>query len=293
MHLGNVFSALLSWLSARSQGGQWLLRIEDLDPGRCRPEFIRMAEDDLRWLGLVWDEGGSEHPEYCQSNRSDIYNAYFQRLRALNMVYPCWCSRADLLAAGAPHQSDGRVIYAGTCRPAVPGVFDESARSDRKPAWRIQVPDTDIAITDGHYGPVSINLARDCGDFVIRRADGVAAYQLAVVVDDALMGVTEVVRGSDLLLSSPQQAWLHDTLGFKAPAFAHLPLLCAADGRRLCKRDKDLDMGVLRERFTPEQVIGRLAHLAGLRPDDSPASATDLIPDFNWSKVPTTDIILR
>lgn len=294
MHLGNVLSALLSWLSARSQGGQWLLRIEDLDIGRSRPEFIAAMEDDLRWLGLEWDEGGSCNPDYCQSRRSRIYNEAIDRLIDKGLVYPCWCSRADLMAANAPHQSDGRVVYAGTCRPAEPYLLHSAeARGGRIPAWRIRVPDATVSVNDLHYGDVSVNLARECGDFIIRRSDGVAAYQLAVVVDDALMGITEVVRGSDLLPSSPQQAWLHEQLGFTPPVFAHLPLLCASDGRRLCKRDKDLDMGALRATHSPEQVIGRLAFLSGLRPTNEPVRADQLIADFDWSKIPTRDIILN
>lgn len=294
MHLGNALSALLSWLSARSQGGQWLLRIEDLDTGRSRPEFIAAMEDDLRWLGLEWDEGGSSDPFYCQSKRSEIYNEAIDRLINKGLVYPCWCSRADLMAANAPHQSDGRVVYAGTCRPSEPYLLHSAeARGGRMPAWRVMVPDAVVSVNDLHYGNVSVNLAGECGDFIVRRSDGVAAYQLAVVVDDALMGVTEVVRGSDLLLSSPQQAWLHGQLGFTPPVFAHLPLLCASDGRRLCKRDKDMDLGALRAKYSPEQVIGRLALLSGLRPSDEPVRASELIADFDWSKIPTRDILLN
>ncbi len=301
MHLGNVLSAFLSWLSAKSQGGSWVLRIEDLDQGRSREEFSRLIEDDLQWLGLAWDEGGMDRPEYCQSKRSGIYGHYFGKLKEMDIVYPCYCSRADLMAASAPHQSDGRIIYPGTCRPPcrdgriIAGAEAPQATAKdggRKPAWRIIAPDRTVTINDLHYGPVSANLASDCGDFIIRRADGTAAYQLAVVVDDALMGITEVVRGNDLLLSSPQQAWLHETLGFKAPSFAHLPLLCAADGRRLCKRDKDMDMGEIRRRFTPEQTAGMLAFLSGLRPDTEPVKVKDLIPSFDWNKVPTSNIIL-
>lgn len=308
MHLGNAMSALLSYLSIKSKGGQWLLRIEDLDPGRSRPEFSRQIEDDLLWLGLEWDEGGMDKPEYCQSKRSDIYNEYFHKLYGTGLVYPCWCSRADLLAAGAPHESDGRVIYSGACLPErlggmrSPGLTSmmeqelASAQAHhkqaRKPAWRIFAPDKDIELTDRHFGPIKANLAHDCGDFIIRRSDGTAAYQLAVVIDDALMGVTEVVRGSDLLLSSPQQAWMHELLGFTPPSFAHLPLLCAADGRRLCKRDKDMDMGEIRRRHTPEQTIGLLAYLSGLQPTPEAIKAKDLIPSFDWNKVPLSDIRL-
>lgn len=295
MHLGNAFSALLSWLSARSQGGEWLLRIEDLDQGRSRQEFIEMLEDDLRWLGLDWDEGGHQACDgmYCQSRRASIYDGYLERLSASGAVYPCWCSRADLLASSAPHESDGRVVYSGKCRPVrLGGSYDGTVRTDRRPAMRLFVPDEDCSVVDLHYGPVCVNLARDCGDFILRRADGTASYQLAVVVDDALMGVTEVVRGNDLLLSSPQQAYLHRLLGFEAPNFAHLPLLCASDGRRLCKRDKDLDFAALRQNHSPEQVIGKLAFLAGITDRIEPLTASELIPLFSWDKVPHDNILL-
>lgn len=283
--MGNALSALLSYLSVKSKGGQWVLRIEDLDQGRSRREYSLLVEDDLLWMGLEWDEGGLDNPDYCQSRRADIYNDYFGRLQDMGLVYPCYCTRADLMAANAPHESDGRIIYPGTCRnkPLQEGV---------PRAWRIMAPDTTITINDLHYGPVSANIARDCGDFVIRRGDGTAAYQLAVVVDDALMGITEVVRGRDLLLSSPQQAWLHRTLGFQAPEFGHLPLLCASDGRRLCKRDKDMDMGEIRKRFSPEQLLGHLARLCGLRTEDGPAALEDLVREFSWNKVKMDDILL-
>ncbi len=295
MHLGNALSAFLSFLSAKSQGGQWLLRIEDLDPGRSRQEFSRQIEDDLLWLGLEWDEGGMDHPEYCQSNRGEIYDSYIERLAGQGLIYPCYCSRADLLAASAPHQSDGRIIYPGTCRELWLERDDifASINLDKKPAWRIMVPDEEVTVIDRHYGPVSVNLAKECGDFIVRRADGIAAYQLAVVIDDALMGVTEVVRGNDLLLSSPQQAWMHELLGFTPPSFAHIPLLCAADGRRLCKRDKDMDMGEIRKTMTPEQVTGLLAYYAGLQPTREPQKIKDLIPSFDWNKVPLSDIICK
>ena len=230
MHLGNVFSALLAWLSVRSRNGRMLLRIEDLDPDRCRPDYIETLKRDLDWLGLDWDE-----EQTPQSMRADAYHAEFERLRALGLVYPCYCSRAELHAASAPHASDGNVIYAGTCRSLTEA---ERTAKIRKPAWRVIVPDTVITVQDGLQGAYSENLARDCGDFIIRRSDGVYAYQLAVVTDDAAGGVTEVVRGRDLLSSVPRQVWLQKTLGFPTPAYYHVPLLLAPDGRRLSKRGK-------------------------------------------------------
>ena len=196
MHLGNVFSALLSWLSVKSRGREWLLRIEDIDPGRSRQAYADMLMDDLLWLGLEWDG----QPVY-QSQRSDIYAYYFRKLSEQGLTYPCYCTRADLLATQAPHESDGRVVYKGTCRHLAP-------RPGVAAATRLIVADEVVSFTDGHYGEHGVNLATQVGDFIIRRKDGAWAYQLAVVVDDALMGITEVVRGRDLLLSSPQQMYV-------------------------------------------------------------------------------------
>ena len=280
MHLGNVFSALLSWLSAKSKGGEWLLRIEDIDPGRSRQTYADLLMDDLDWLGLPWD--GT--PVY-QSQRSDIYEHYYDQLCQQGLSYPCYCTRADLLATQAPHESDGRVVYKGTCRHLPP-------QPDHAAATRLIVPDQSITFQDGHYGTMEVNLASQVGDFIIRRKDGAWAYQLAVVIDDALMGVTEVVRGRDLLLSSPQQMYIAQLLGFPSPSFIHLPLLCNANNQRLSKRDSSLDMASLRQRYTSAEIIGRLAYAANLQPEPQPISPTDLISNFSWDKVPRQDIIL-
>lgn len=282
MHLGNVFSALLSWLSARAQGGTWLLRIEDIDPQRSRHEYADMLMDDLQWLGLEWDG------EPCwQSRRGDIYAHYLQQLTDAGLTYPCYCTRADILATQAPHESDGRVVYKGTCRNLPPGSRKGPA------ALRMKVPEEGrgiVTFTDGHYGTHTVDLTTQCGDFIVRRKDGAWAYQLAVVVDDALMGINEVVRGRDLLLSSPQQIYLAQQLGFTPPRFTHLPLLCNTAGQRLSKRDKSLDMGCLRQRFTPNQIIGLLAHAAGLQPTPDAVSVQSLVKTFSWNKVGTADI---
>lgn len=282
MHLGNAFSALLAWLSVRSRGGRMLLRIEDLDPERCRPAYAEALKADLGWLGLDWDE---EQPR--QSTRTDAYRAQFETLDALGLVYPCYCSRAELHAASAPHTADGNVIYAGTCRRLSAA---ERAAKTRAPAWRVAVPDETIAVMDGLQGLYTENLARDCGDFIVRRSDGVYAYQLAVVTDDAAGGVTEVVRGRDLLSSAPRQLWLQRTLGLPAPVYYHVPLLVAPDGRRLSKRERDLDLGALREQYTAEQLVGKLAFFAGLQPDEAPVRACDLAARFRWADVRHTDV---
>lgn len=276
MHLGNVLCALLSWLSAKSKGGAWVLRIEDLDPDRSRRQFADRLMRDLEWLGLTWDEG-----PYFQSERHERYAAALERLCKMNLVYPCFCTRADIMATQAPHESDGRIVYAGTCRARTYNKEDME-----RAALRLKVPDREIAFTDGHYGPQRVNLSRHCGDFIIRRKDGAWAYQLAVVVDDAEMGITEVVRGSDLLLSSPQQIYLAELLGYPLPSFIHLPLLCNAQGQRLSKRDKSLDMEALRAEYTAEEIIGRLAFLAGLKADDAPCRPEELLPLFSWDKLP-------
>lgn len=284
MHLGNVFSALLSWLSAKSQGGTWLLRIEDIDPQRSKQEYAELIMDDLHWLGLDWDEG-----PYYQSERGDIYEHYLKQLTDNGLTYPCYCTRADILATQAPHESDGRVVYKGTCRNLAPGV------KTGPPAIRMKVPSEGkgiLSFTDGHYGMQTIDLTTHCGDFIVRRKDGAWAYQLAVVVDDALMGINEVVRGCDLLLSSPQQIYLAQQLGFAPPHFTHLPLLCNKQGQRLSKRDQSLDMAALRTSNTPEEIIGMLAHAAGLQQSNEPITAQELIGEFSWDKIPTNNIIM-
>lgn len=285
MHLGNVFSAMLAWLSVRSQNGEMVLRIEDLDPDRCRPEYAETLKDDLRWLGLDWDR-----EQIPQSRRSAAYEVQFQRLQAQGLIYPCYCTRGELHAASAPHASDGRFIYAGTCRNLTP---EERAAKTKAPAWRLVVPDRVYGFTDGLQGAFSENLARDCGDFIVRRADGVYAYQLAVVTDDGQGGVTQVVRGMDLLDSTPRQLYLYELLGLQAPEFYHVPLLTAPDGRRLSKREKDLDLGALRMTHSPAQILGKLAFLAGILDRPEAVSAKELASVFSWEKVKQEPIILH
>jgi glutamyl-tRNA synthetase len=289
MHLGNLFSALLAWLDVRHDGGTMVFRVEDLDPDRCTLERARQVADDLAWLGLDWDEGGVE-PDYCQSNRSALYEAAFQKLESMGLTYPCYCTRAERLAASAPHRADGTVVYDGRCARLTPAERAAYEASGRRPAMRVRVPDENIVIQDGNLGRYEENLRRDCGDFILRRSDGVWAYQLAVVVDDALMGVTRVVRGGDLLSSAPRQAWLCRTLGYEPPTYCHVPLLLAPDGRRLSKRDGDLDMGALREKFTPAELTGLLAHWAGLLNQPEPVRPEELIAHFSWDKVTKQDV---
>lgn len=295
MHLGNLFCALLSYLSVKSRGGEWILRIEDLDTARCRPEYARQVEEDLRWLGLAWDEGGSAggpDAPYFQSERTALYEAALARLRGMGLVYPCFCTRAQLHAASAPHREDGLTVYPGTCRGLTPEDIARREAAGRKGALRLRVPEETVTFTDRHLGEVTEYLPTDCGDFLLRRSDGLFAYQLAVVVDDAAMGVTEVVRGADLLSSTPRQLLLYELLGWEAPEFYHFPLLLSPDGRRLSKRDGDLGLGALRERYTPEEIIGKLAYLAGQNPGGGPRTPEALAEDFHWDAVPRRDIPL-
>ena len=282
MHLGNVFALLMAWLGARSAGGRIILRIEDLDPRAHDQHAAELIMDDLAWLGLDWDEG-----PYWQSERGDVYAEAIAQLEGLGLTYPCFCTRSQLHAATAPHASDGTYVYTGTCRRL--SVKDVARLSQtRTPATRVAVPRAgnpagDIAFEDFVYGPQRETLARDCGDFLVRRSDGVVAYQLAVAVDDALMGVTQVVRGRDLLGSTARQLWLQQALGLPSPEFAHVPLLVAPDGRRLAKRNRDLDLGALQAQgVLPERIIGALGALVGLCPHGESARPIDLLQAFSW-----------
>ena len=295
MHLGNVLSFLLAWLDARAAGGTVVLRMEDLDPLRTGEPWASWIADDLRWLGLGWEEGfqaGGPNGPYCQRERTALYDAAFRALEEQGLLYPCWCSRHQRLAASAPHPGEVRDMGACPCRAFT--AEERAARwRERGPAWKAAVPHETVAFRDANCGPQSFHLAHDCGDFIVRRSDGVYAYQLAVTVDDARMGVTRVVRGMDLLDSTPRQLWLMDKLGYRRPTYAHLPLLEAADGRRLSKRDQDLDMGALRERFTPAELTGYLAFLAGLTEEPAPASPRELVKEFTWAKVKRAPICIE
>ncbi|MDE7410290.1 MAG: tRNA glutamyl-Q(34) synthetase GluQRS [Muribaculaceae bacterium] len=289
MHLGNIYTALLSWLSVKSRGGKWILRIEDLDPQRSKIEHARMIEEDLHWLGLEWDEGGLDgigpNGPYVQSRRHHLYEDALDRLKATGLCYPCTCTRADILATQAPHESDGRVVYKGTCRPSVlPSAYVERPGA----AVRLAVTDEDISFSDRIKGPQTVNLARHCGDFIVRRGDGAWSYQLAVVVDDAMMGVTEVMRGDDLLLSAAQQIYLYRLLGYEPPEFAHVPLVCNEEGRRLSKRDHSLSMEYLRDHYTPQEILGMAAHRAALTPSAAPISLSSLLDIYYRTPIPNS-----
>lgn len=294
IHLGNILCCLLAWLSARQKGGRVILRIEDLDTARCPLRYGEQMCRDIQWLGLDWDEGpviGGPSGPYEQSRRTALYQAALERLEAQGLVYPCFCTRAELHAASAPHREDGQVVYPGTCRGLTAEQAAERARrTGRAPALRLRVPEEEITFIDGHMGEYGEWLPEDCGDFLLRRSDGMFAYQLAVVVDDAAMGVTEVVRGADLLASTPRQLLLYRLLGLEAPAFYHFPLLLGSDGQRLSKRNADAGLDTLGERYTASEILGKLAYLAGFNPSAEPRSGESLLADFAWEKVPRTDI---
>ena len=277
MHLGNVFAALMAWASVRSKNGEMVLRMEDLDTQRTSGEFAQILREDLAWLGLDYDR---ETP--AQSQRSEVYDRYFERLQEMGLIYPCYCTRSQLHSVNAPHLSDGTYVYTGTCRNLTEA---ERAKFDRKPAWRVMVPDKKWEVEDLVQGHYELNLATECGDMVVRRADGIYVYQLAVTVDDGEAGVTEVVRGMDLLSSAPRQMYLQELFGFSHPTYGHVPMLLAPDGRRLSKRDRDLDLGELRKRVSPEKLIGTLAFAAGLIDQDAVISARELAAEFDWKKL--------
>ena len=284
MHLGNVFAGLIAWLSVKSKDGEMVLRMEDLDTQRTSPEYADILRQDLIWLGLTWDR---ETPP--QSQRSQVYDRYFEILKEKGLLYPCYCTRSQLHNVNAPHLSDGTYVYPGTCRNLTEA---QRAAFGRLPAWRVRVPQRQWQVEDLCQGLYQEDLSTDCGDFVVRRADGVYVYQLAVTVDDGEAGVTEVVRGTDLLSSAPRQMYLQELFGFPHPQYGHVPMLLSSDGRRLSKRDKDLDLGILQNRLTPEQLIGSLAFAAGLIDQNQPVSAKELATEFSWDKLRKEDIYL-
>jgi glutamyl-tRNA synthetase len=290
LHLGNARTALLAWLQTRLAGGRFIMRMEDLDRSRVRPGCAKQIVDDLRWMGLDWDEGpdiGGETGPYEQSARDDIYAVALSRLREAHSVFPCFCSRKDIRqAASAPHGPD-EPIYPGTCRER-DSAFEEQVR--RSPALRYRVRAGRIEVEDVVTGAIVQDLSRDVGDFVVRRSDGVFAYQFAVVVDDALMGVTDVVRGVDLCESTPRQLALLRELDLPAPRYWHVPLMADDDGNRMSKRDGSESVMMFRARGgQPAELVGQLAASTGLCPLDTPVSAQELLSAHDLSSF--TDVL--
>ncbi len=285
-HVGNARTYLLAWLSARSQGGEVVLRMEDIDVWRNKPDAAAQALDDLRWLGLDWDGEA-----VVQSTRLPEHEAALAELQRLELVYPCTCSRNDIAsAASAPHAEHEGPTYPGTC--AHRKVAD-AATLDRPYSWRFRVTDTP-AYFDRFQGLVELDLQKLGGDFVVWRAAKVPAYQLAVVVDDAAAGITEVVRGDDLTPSTPRQLLIYKALGLAPPRFAHAPLVVGENGQRLAKRHGDTRLSSLREAgVKPEALLGLLAWSCGWLPEAEPISAKELIPLFRWESVPKEPFVLR
>lgn len=288
LHLGNARSALLGWLQARAAGGQFLLRIEDLDRARCRPQFLEDLLRDLEWLGLTWDE----EPLH-QSQRGEVYEEALARLERLGRIYPCFCTRAEIVrAASAPHAGEEGPRYPGTCAPLSPEARAERART-RTPALRFRAAPGVVSFVDGLQGPYAQDVEAVVGDFVVRRNDGVASYQLAVVVDDAASGITDVLRGDDLLSSTPRQIQLYEALGLSTPRFFHVPLVLGEDGKRLAKREGAFALAELRERgIAAERVLGVLAAWSGLG-DGSPVSLAELVQRFRTETLPRMPVVAR
>lgn len=278
-HVGNARTYLIAWLSARSQGGEVLLRIEDIDSPRIKPGAAEQALDDLRWLGLDWDG-----EPVVQTARLSLYEAALEQLKRRDLVYPCTCTRSDIAAAAsAPHAEHEGPVYPGTCSHRSAADADSL---DAPFAWRFRVTESPV-FTDRLLGEVRIDLKQAGGDFVVWKNSGTPAYQLAVVGDDAAMGISEVIRGDDLVPSTPRQLLLYEALGFDPPSFAHVPLVVGPDGRRLAKRHGDTRLGSLRETgMRPEELIGRLACSCGWLPKPEPISAKELLPLFRLESIP-------
>ena len=274
MHAGNIFAYLMAWLCAHAQGGSIVLRVEDLDVERSRADYADQILRDFEFLGLTWDEG-----PYYQQGRDDFYREAFDELSRKGLVYPCFCTRVSLKALSAPHWGE-KQVYPGICRNLSSGEVQE-LMAQRNPAWRLRVPDARYEFVDAVQGPYGQNLEDECGDFVIRRSDGLFAYQLASVLDDAEQGVDNVVRGVDLITSTPQQMYLQDVLGLSGCTYAHVPLIVSKPGRRLSKRDHDASLDELVSRFgSPEGVIGHIAFITGLVDTDEPCSCEELLERF-------------
>lgn len=279
LHAGNIFAALMSWLIAKADGGSIVCRIEDLDPDRSKQEYADAILFDFEKLGLTWDVG----PIY-QSKNSRVYAEYFEQLRDNSLTYPCFCTRAQQHAANAPHVTD-RFVYSGACRnldtDAVIGRMRMAASTGRHPSFRFKVEDVTVSFNDLIQGHFEQNLVSDCGDFIIKRSDGGYAYNLASVVDDFLEGINCIVRGVDLLPSTPGQIYLQRAFGFTLPQYAHIPLFCATDGRRLAKRNAAASIDELMAAFgSYEGVLGHIAYMAGIKNEDCPTCIDELLDEF-------------
>ncbi|MCF6227428.1 MAG: tRNA glutamyl-Q(34) synthetase GluQRS [Planctomycetes bacterium] len=296
LHIGNARSFLLAWLWARSEGGKVIMRVEDIDLPRCKPEYREQALSDIAWLGLDWDEGpqaGDAVGKFDQHTRVDIYRQHLQTLIDKGLAYPCTCSRKDIReASSAPHGEEG-AIYPGTCRGKYQSAEQALSASGREPAWRFKF-EGEWTFADSVAGETSLD-ASILGDFVLWRRDDLPSYQLAVTVDDAQMGVTQVLRGRDLRVSTYRQLALYEALGLNPPSdWANVPFLQDETGRRMAKRDGDLSMKSLREAgVDASRLVGLLAWSAGLQGELKPVSANDLIGNFKVSAISRQDFAFQ
>lgn len=290
LHLGNLRTALYAWLQVRLADGQLVMRMEDLDQPRTKEGSAEEILDDLRWLGLFWDEGpdmGGPLGPYTQSERTEIYRQALQRLRDQDLVFECYCSRKDVREASSAPHGPGGVVYPGTCRQLTPEeqIHHQARHPGRNPSVRFVAPDKTISLCDAIAGDYAENVAVDVGDFVVRRSDQLFAYQLAVVIDDALMGITDVVRGDDLLASTPRQIALFETFDVDPPRFWHVPLMVDDEGERLSKRDGSASLRILRDErgWDAPRVIGHLAASLGWVDEDARLSARELLEEIDIS----------
>lgn len=282
MHLGNVFSAMIAYLNAKASNGKFLLRIEDLDRTRCPRALSDQMLSDLEWFGFEWDDEVT-----FQSERGELYEEAFYKLNTAGLIYPCFCSRTRLHSPElAPHGYTP--VYDGKCRSLSPDKYPP-----KSPAYRVKTSGQ-ITFTDMLLGRQTENLTTECGDFIVKRADGVFAYQLAVVVDDHATGVSEVVRGLDLLHSTARQIYLYRALGYEEPNFCHVPLVTDEGGAKMSKRDGKSNLAFIRERFaSPEAVIGALAASAGIIDSYRKISFCELIPLFDLNKLKRNDFSIN
>jgi glutamyl-tRNA synthetase len=285
-HLGNARTYLIAWLSARSRGGRVFLRIEDIDSPRIKPGASQQALSDLAWLGLDWDGD-----PLVQTARLAFYDTVLSRLRAAELVYPCTCTRTDVeRAASAPHAEHEGPVYPGTCSARQSA---DAALLDGPFAWRFRIPQQTPEFLDMFLGPVQLDLRQAGGDFVVWKSSGTPAYQLAVVVDDAAQGVTEVIRGDDLLLSTPRQLLIYQALDLSPPRFAHVPLVVGPDGRRLAKRHGDTRLSAIREAGVPPQrLLGLLAWSCGWLDQPAPMTTAELLDRFRFDSIPRDPFVL-
>ncbi|NNE01239.1 MAG: tRNA glutamyl-Q(34) synthetase GluQRS [Pirellulaceae bacterium] len=309
-HLGNARTYLLAYWSARSIGARLIMRIEDIDSPRVKPWARQQAIDDLRWLGIDWDEGPDvpyrptdgpptvqgAHGPYIQTERVALYQTALERLITQDRVFPCTCSRKDIAAAAsAPHEGESPIAHEG---PIYPGTCASWSNGDGIPqqgtfCWWFRPSDREIRFTDIVTGDQSCHVAKQLGAFPVTQKSGQFAYQLAVVVDDALMEITEVVRGDDLIPSTYRQLELYDALGYQPPRFAHVPLVKGTDGRRLAKRHGDTRLSTFRQQgVSPQQIVGWAAHSAGVTENDAPIAAADVITQFDWTKLNRQSIVV-